>query len=136
MLLTNEPLERADRNGFIQRATAAFRLTGRGANTAANRCERVGLAGNDVRLFVTPLGNGLHITPGVGPHRAALAAEDLPGEVVHVGQFNGIAGSHAAIHLSYLSWISLILLSAAAFSVGVALANFSSTIFFFRTLES
>src|SRR5437868_1629270 len=39
-------------------------------------------------------------------------------------------------YLSYLSWISLILLSAAVFSSAVALASFSSTMAFLRMLES
>ena len=141
--LADKPLQRADGNGRVNRPPAALGLAGRRANPPANRGKRIGPARDNVSVFVAALGNGLHVPTGIGVDRASYPARHLPLEILHIRYFDivslwhgGFSPREDACYLSYLSCSSLILSSAAFFSSAGALASFSSSIFFLRTLES
>ena len=91
---TDEPLQRADGNGRVERSAPAFCLARRGAHAAADGGKGIRRAGDDVGVLVTALGDGLHVAAGIRANRAALAAEHLPGEITHVGQFDWIGCGH------------------------------------------
>jgi hypothetical protein len=75
--LAGEPLQRTDRDGLVDVAAAAGRLTGGGAHAAADRGEGVRHPGDEVRELVVPGGDGRHVTAGVGEHRAGPGAGNV-----------------------------------------------------------
>jgi hypothetical protein len=141
--LADEPLQRADGYGCVNGPPSALGLTGRRADTPANGGKGIGLTRDDVSVLVAALGNGLHVAASIRVDRAPHAAGHLPLEIPYVRYLDVVGLWHGEFrpgndpcYLSYLSCSSLSLSSAAFFSSGVALASFSSTIFFLRTLES
>src|SRR5476649_1093714 len=92
----DESLQRADGNRSVERSAPAFGFAGRGANTAADGGKRVRRPRDDVGIFITSLGNRLHIAAGVCAHGTAFAAEDLPGEITYVRKLNWIRRRHFA----------------------------------------
>ena len=72
--LGDEPLQRADRHRRVDGAPPARRLAGRGAHAAADRRERVGGPGDEIRVAVAPLGDGRDVGAGVGVDRAGSSA--------------------------------------------------------------
>ena len=75
--LGDEPLQRADRDGGVDRASTAGVLARRGADPAADRRERVRRAGDEEGLLVTPLRDELDVPAGVGGYRTPGLALDL-----------------------------------------------------------
>ena len=76
-LLGDVPLQRADGDGGVDGAAAARVLAGRRADAPADRGERVGRARDEECVFVTALGDELHVAARVGRDRAAGLALDL-----------------------------------------------------------
>jgi hypothetical protein len=100
VLLAHEPLERADGNGRVHGSPAAGVFTGRGADPATDRGQRIGGARHEVRLFVPSLGDQLDVAPGVGRDRASGLTFDLGLPVFDGWQGNlhrarGIGKKHA-----------------------------------------
>jgi hypothetical protein len=79
-------LQCADGDGSVDHASAALVFTGRGADSAADRSERVGGAGDEIGLFLTPQGDELDVAAGVGGDRATRLALDLCLPVFEIGE--------------------------------------------------
>src|SRR5258708_6916590 len=144
MSLTNKALKSTDGYRGIQRSSSAFGFTRSCANSTTNGRKGVWSARDDIGVLISAFCDRLDVSPGIRSNRAPFAAQNLTREVVDVGQFDLVRGGHnepgvvrsSALYLSYLAWTSLVLVSAALFSAGVALPSFSSTMAFLRRLES
>ena len=75
-------------------AAPALGLARRRADPPANGGKRVGLASDDVGIFVAALGNGLHVAAGIRVHRAADPAGYLALEVTDVWYLDVIGRWH------------------------------------------
>src|SRR5208337_71709 len=72
--LTDKPLQCTDGNGRVNRSPAALGLAGRRADAPANGGKRIGLPRDNVSVLGAALGDGLHVTPGIGVDRASHSA--------------------------------------------------------------
>ena len=72
-----EALHRADRERLVDVGAAAGLLAGRGADVAADRRDRVRVAGEDVALLEAALGGQHQVAAAIGIDRAAFLAFDV-----------------------------------------------------------
>ena len=72
-----EAFERADRDRFVQDASAAGALARGGADPSAHRRERVDLGGDGVRLVITPRSDEPDVAAGIRAGRAGHLARRL-----------------------------------------------------------
>ncbi len=84
-LIANEALQRSNGDRLVEIAAPAVRLAGSAAHAAADRCQGIGAAGDEVCLLVVALGDGARVTPGVGSNGAGCLALYLSPPVSDAG---------------------------------------------------
>ena len=76
-LLGHVALERPDGDGTIDLAAATGLFAGGGADPPAHRGEGIREPGRQVGLEIVPIGDGRHVGPGIGVHRAGRETGDV-----------------------------------------------------------
>src|SRR3990167_2229668 len=74
----DETFQSADRNRLVYLPAAAGRLTTRPAHAAADRSQWVRPAGNQIRIFDSPLGNRPHVAARIRVYGTGVLTPDLP----------------------------------------------------------
>ena len=100
--LGQKSLESSYRDGFVNFATAAGRLTGMRTNATTDAGQRIGVAGKTIGLFKTAFRDQTNIAPGIGMGRAGHHAGKVGIKPISVDLLILIALQHGAMPLLQL----------------------------------